>query len=404
MRINMRSKKMPRLYFQAQSPLGDDYWHSIWISLLRGLAAFVVAAAHLRAEMYPGLRTVADPSLWFQGFAFLTGFAHQAVLVFFIISGWLVGGSLLNKMDQPGAMSNYAVDRATRLWTVLIPTFGLTLLFGLGTGVLLPGALDFSRANEFSVLSFAGNLVGLQDVILSEFGGNYALWSLANETWYYVLFPLLVLLFTARRPGSRIASGAGLALAAVLLPVEIILYFAIWLLGVGFSRLRIECGIGARCAWLVPLLAAAAYFRLTADNDKFDQTTLGMDLFLSVMFLVLLSSLQFRAAPTSQLARPLARVGGFFADFSFSLYVLHLPLIFLLKHVVYTQFDLHQLSPSEPLHFAVYLGMLGTLLLGSYLSYLLFEKHTYRIRRMLKDLLARRVMTPTAPAPAPAKR
>ena len=58
---------------------------------------------------------------------------------------------------------------------------------------------------------------------------------------------------------------------------------------------------------------------------------------------------------------------------SFSLYGLHLPLIFLLKHVALTQFGLRELSPSEPLHFAVYLGMLASLLLGSYLSYLLFE-------------------------------
>jgi peptidoglycan/LPS O-acetylase OafA/YrhL len=402
----MSSTKMPRLTLQAHGQIGDDCWHSIVISLLRGLAAFIVAAAHLRAEMYPGLRTVADPSLWFRGFAFATGFAHQAVLVFFIISGWLVGGSLLNKMGQPGALTSYAIDRATRLWTVLIPTFGLTVLFGLGTGVLRPGSIDFSAANAFSALSFAGNLLGLQHVVLDDFGGNFALWSLANETWYYVLFPLLVLLFTTRRTTSRIACGAALALAAVLLPVEIILYFAIWLLGVAFSRVRIECGTGLRCAWLVPLVAASAYLRLTADNDRFDHTTLGMDLALSLMFLTLLSSLQFRAAPASTLARPLARIGNFFANFSFSLYVLHLPLIFLLQHVALTRFGLRRLSPGEPLHFVIYLGMLATLLLGSYLSYLLFESQTYRIRRIVKGVVGRRAAAPSAAAAAvtPAER
>jgi peptidoglycan/LPS O-acetylase OafA/YrhL len=92
----MRDSALPRLAFQRKSQLGDDYWHSVLISLLRGAAAIIVAAAHVRAAMYPGLRTISDPPLWFQGFAFITGFAHQAVLVFFIISGWLVGGSLLN--------------------------------------------------------------------------------------------------------------------------------------------------------------------------------------------------------------------------------------------------------------------------------------------------------------------
>jgi peptidoglycan/LPS O-acetylase OafA/YrhL len=400
----MGSPKMPRLSFQRQSQLGEDCWHSVVISLLRGLAAFGVAAGHLRAEMYPGLRTLADPALWFKGFAFVTGFGHQAVLVFFIISGWLVGGSLLNKRGQPGAVTNYAIDRATRLWTVLIPTFGLTLLFGLGTGVLRPNGMDFSAANEFSALSFAGNLLGLQRVVLGDFGGNYALWSLANETWYYVLFPLLVLVFTARRHATRIASGAAIALAGALLPIEITLYFGIWLLGVAFSRVRIDCGAGARVAWLLLLAATTTYSRLTGDNEAFDAGTLPMDLVCSLMFLVLLSSLQFKAAPTSTRLQPMARTFKFFADFSFSLYVLHVPLIMLMKHVADTSFGLSQLSPARPLHFAIYLGMLAALLGGSYLSYLLFESQTYRVRRLLKDLVGRRGAVQPEAAAAPAKR
>lgn len=399
----MDANNMLRLSFQRQSNLGDDCWHSVLISLLRGLAAFIVAAGHLRSEMYPGLRTVTDPSLWFKGFAFVTGFGHQAVMVFFVISGWLVGGSLLNKFGQPGAVTNYAIDRVTRLWTVLIPTFGLTLLFGLGTGVLLPDYFDFWSANKFSALTLGGNLLGLQPVALSNFGGNYALWSLANETWYYVLFPLLVLLFTAHRNTARIASGAAIALLAAVLPIDILLYFSIWLLGVAFSRVRIDCGAGARCAWLMLLVAVFSYSRLTGDNDAFDRTTLAMDLVCSLMLLALLSSLQFKAQPTSKLLRPMARTGKLFADFSFSLYVLHVPLIFLLQDMLLTRFGLRQLSARDPLHFAIYLGMLAALMLGSYLSYRLFESQTYRIRWLVKDMLALRDTQPAA-AVAPAKR
>ena len=399
----MRSINMPGLTLQFQGPPGDNYWHSIIISVLRGLAALIVAAAHLRAEMYHGLRTIAEPSMWFQVFAFFTGFAHQAVLVFFVISGWLVGGSLISKMGQPGAMRSYAIDRVTRLWTVLIPTFALTLLLGIASGVVHPGMIDFSPANEFSGIAFLGNLLGLQGIVLADFGGNYALWSLANESWYYIMFPVLLLVFTARRVASRVASGAVLALAVILLPVEIVIYFAIWLLGVAFSRIRIDCERWMRVVWLVPLVTASAYFRLTANNDKFDQTTLGMDLLLSLMFLALLSSLQFKASPTSIMAQPLMRAGTFFANFSFSLYVLHLPMIFLFKHLASTQLGLRQFTPDEPLHFALYLGMLICLLLGAYLSYLLFESQTYRIRRIVKSLVARRAVPPVAtPATAAA--
>ena len=84
---------MPRLRLLPESQLGEDSYHSILISALRGLAALQVAAAHLRAEFFPGLRSLENPMLWYQALSFFTGFAHQAVLVFFLISGYLVGGT-----------------------------------------------------------------------------------------------------------------------------------------------------------------------------------------------------------------------------------------------------------------------------------------------------------------------
>lgn len=393
----MRTSKLPRLTFQTHAQSGDDWWHSILISLLRGLAAIAVAAAHLRADMYPGLRAITDPPLWFKGLAFFTGFAHHAVLVFFVISGWLVGGSLLDKYGQRDAIAGYAIDRLTRLWTVLIPTFILTLLFGLGSGVVSTQGIDFSPANDYSVLAFGANLVGLQTVIAPAFGGNFPLWSLANETWYYMLFPLLVVLFQGRSAAPRLACGIVLALLAVTLPVAIVGYFAVWLLGVAFSRIRIECGAALRYGWLLLVVGTWAYYRLTGDMDAFDLNTLLPDLVCSLLFLLLLSSVQFKAAATSKLRRPLAAAGTFFAEFSFSLYVLHVPLIRFLRYWIEALWGLRQLSPHEPLHAAIFLGMLATLLIGAYLSYLLFESQTYRVRRLLKQMLLARPARPVAP-------
>jgi peptidoglycan/LPS O-acetylase OafA/YrhL len=375
--------------FQRQSQLGDDHWHSVLISLLRGLAAIEVTAAHLRAELYPGLRSVVEPSLWFKGLAFFTGFGHHAVLVFFVISGWLVGGSLLDKANQPHAYANYAIDRVSRLWTVLIPTFLATLLIGLGTGAIIPHSMDFSRANDFSALSFVGNLVGVQTVMVPTFGGNVSLWSLANETWYYVMFPLLVGLLAARSRLTRLHCGGALVLLAVVLPGALIGYFLIWLLGAAFSRIRIDCSAGVLVGWTILLMVAAAYYRLTWNLDPFDFHTLGPDLLFSLVFLILLSSLQFKAAPTSKLVRPVAKSGKFFAGFSFSLYVLHVPLIDLFQYVAASYFGVRQLSPHLPLHAAIYFGMLAFLLVGAYLWFRLFESQTYRIRMILKRCLLR---------------
>jgi peptidoglycan/LPS O-acetylase OafA/YrhL len=385
--------------FHARGQLGDSGWHSITISLLRGLAAIQVAAAHLRADLYPGLRTIDDPSILFKGFAFFTGFAHHAVLVFFVISGWLVGGSLLDKLHKPDAVAGYAIDRVTRLWTVLIPTFMLTLLFGVSMDMVSTQGMDFSASNDFSALAFGANLIGLQTIVAPTFGGNFPLWSLANETWYYLLFPLMVLPLRAGRTAARIACAAALLALCVLLPGAIVGYFAVWLLGVGFSRIKIECGAGLRAVWLVVVAAMWSYYRLTGDMDSFELTSLVPDLVCSLAFLILLSSLRFTPAAGSTLAGPLAKAGAFFAEFSFSLYVLHVPMIALLKHWIMAPMGLRQLSPHEPLHFALYLGLLAALMAGAYVSYLLFESHTYQIRGLLKRLLLQRgVRGAVAPA------
>ena len=380
----MQLPNMPRVVFQRQGQFEESSWHSIWISVLRGLAAFVVATAHLRAAMYPALREVVDPPLWFQGLAFLSGFAHQAVLVFFVISGWLVGGSLLNRIAEPHAVVNYAVDRVTRLWTVLIPTFLLTLAIAFGIGVASLDGIDFSSAGPYSALTMGGNLIGLQRVLVPVFGGNFPLWSLANETWYYVMFPLLAVACISRDTSTRLACAGALFLLGFMLPTAMVGYFLVWLLGVAFSRIRIECGNALRWGLLVLTLAVTTYFRLTGELDAFELTTLGPDLICSLLYLALLSSLQFNASPTSRLAPRLRNSGKFFAEFSFSLYVLHVPLIGLLHYWSAAYLGLRRLSPSEPVHALLYFLMLATLMIAAYLSYLLFESRTYRIRSALK--------------------
>lgn len=385
----MHLPQMPKLEFQRRCESNEASWHSVMISLLRGLAAFIVAVAHLRAAMYPALRDVSDPPLWFQGLAFVSGFAHQAVLVFFVISGWLVGGSLLNRIGESNAVLHYGIDRLTRLWTVLIPTFLLTLIIGFVIGVTSPNDVNLLSTNPYSGMTFVGNLVGLQGIFLPEFGGNFPLWSLANETWYYVLFPLLAVACTARSKARRLACTGALLLLGAMLPVAMLGYFLVWLLGVAFSRIRIVCSNGVRALWFVLMLGVAVYFRLTGELDAFVLATLGPDLICSIFYLVMLSSLQFSASQPSRLIGPLRDIGKFFSEFSFSLYVLHVPMIGLLRYATTTQLGLPTLTPSEPLHAALYFGMLAILMVSAYLSYLLFESRTHHLRRALKQRIVR---------------
>ena len=400
----MCSMRIPfvRLQWQRQSQVDHHSAHSFLISLLRGLAALQVAAAHLRSEMFPGLRELADPPLYYQLLAFCTAFSHQAVVVFFLISGWLVGGSLLNKLGQPGAMTGYAIDRATRLWTVLVPALCLMLAVGALTGSVSPTRPDFSANNDYSATSFAGNLLGLQTILVPTFAGNYALWSLANETWYYLQFPLLLLVFLGRTRLRQVGAATVLVLVSAALPFSIVLYFALWLLGALFSRVRIDCATGVRVALLAVAAGATVFFRLSEPNDDLKPEFFLQHLMYSVPLLAFLASMQRPLDAGAGWMRILAPAAHLLSEFSFTLYVSHVPLIKLLRHLGLQAFGRDRLAADQPADYAIYFGMLLAMLAVAWLSYLLFESHTFRVRRLVKTLLQSRARRP-AMASAPVK-
>jgi peptidoglycan/LPS O-acetylase OafA/YrhL len=375
--------------FPRATNLSEGFHHTNLITLLRGLAAVEVVAAHLRAQLFPGLKTLTDPTLWYQALAFFTGFAHQAVVLFFLLSGWLVGGSMLNKLGQPGAMLSYAIDRVTRLWVVLIPAFLLTLLLAATGDAVDPRQVSYARHNEYSLTAFVGNLFGLQDLAVPRYGGNFALWSLANETWYYLLFPLGVLAVTAKSAISRAAAGAMLALLMSLLGIGIALYFLVWLLGAAFSRVRIDATRGWRIGLAGVLLALSVWFRLTGSNDKLVAASFLQDCILSVAFLLVLCSLQLRADPARRSTRIVRRLGGMLAGFSFTLYVVHVPL---LRALTGHMAPLRQgrLAPDRIGDLAIYASMLAAIILLAYLFHLPFEAQTRRLRRWIKRMVHKR--------------
>ncbi|KFI05728.1 acyltransferase [Massilia sp. BSC265] len=377
----------PSIHWQARAPLGENAAQSLLISALRGLAALQVTASHLRAEIYPGLRTLEDPSLAYMGLAFITGFAHQAVIVFFLISGWLVGGSLMNRFGKPQAIAHYAIDRFTRLWAVLLPTFLLTLAVGLVVGAVAPGPVDFDPTNEFSAASFVGNLLGLQTITVFEFGGNYPLWSLAHETWYYIQFPLLLLVIAGGGVLRRAAAAAALILLLATLRDMISLYFIVWLLGAAFSRIRIDCGKACQALLLVVTVALFVYYRLRGTNDDLVPGSFVQDIISSLPFLLLLASLQQPVDTSAPAYIRANRIAVFFSEFSFSLYVLHIPVIELMRYLGRQYLGRERLDPNVATDYLWYFAVLGILVLAAYVFYLLFERHTIRIRNALKNLL-----------------
>lgn len=201
---------------------------SLLLDLLRGSAAVVVVLEHWRNLLFVDYGQIASHRLLYAPMYVLTSAGHQAVLVFFVLSGYLISGSIFRMVTRGGwSWKVYLTHRLVRLWVVLVP--GLLLcaicdntgrwlgfapgLYGGRSGNHLVGDVALRLAPWI----FAGNVLFLQAIRVPEFGSDGALWSLAYEFWFYVLFPLgyfTVVGNTALK--TRLICVAGLVLTGLL--------------------------------------------------------------------------------------------------------------------------------------------------------------------------------------------
>jgi peptidoglycan/LPS O-acetylase OafA/YrhL len=168
---------------------------SVLLDLVRGLAAWLVLSVHLRNMVlidYPdAIRRGASHLL--AAMYVLTSGGHQAVVMFFVLSGYLVGGSVLRLLRQRRwRWSSYLTHRLVRLWIVLLPGLLLCWLWdsvGLRSHSLLyHGIIPYYETGDISKLqtvsAFFGNLFFMQPMLIQTYGSDGSLWSLSYEFWY----------------------------------------------------------------------------------------------------------------------------------------------------------------------------------------------------------------------------
>jgi peptidoglycan/LPS O-acetylase OafA/YrhL len=360
----------------AQSPPSfSDTWASVSLDLVRGLAAILVLVDHWRNLFFLNYHEVRVHRLFFAVPYTLTAAAHEAVVIFFVLSGFLIGGTVRRAIERgEWSWTSYLTHRLVRLWIVLLP--GLVLCFLLDRiGVafaasrsLFPG----DAAENDTAIAFVGNLFFLQGVLVPAFGSDGPLWSLANEFWYYILFPLgLLAVFPSTRPRTRLFSaalflGLCLGLRTTLLPL-----FPLWLLGAAlFALSRSPLGNSLRwfaVATYVPILFLCTYLHRILG--------IGSDYVLAVATAILMWTL-LCASQTAPAAALKVRFSRGLARFSYTLYVVHFPLLMLIAALVVGD---RRWQPTS-VHIAAGLGILAVTVAYAYGIAALTEFRTDRVR------------------------
>ena len=358
------------------------------LEIARAIAALAVMAGHMRGMYFVDYNDLEYKSVIAQIFYFLTGFGHQSVIVFFVLSGFLVGGSVIEKFEKgTWSWKKYLTQRLARLWIVLIPSLLFTLFFdilGLNNNYSLYQGTYYNIMHSgpiegtyfLSLNSFLGNLFFLHGWITPIFGSNGPMWSLFNEFWYYLIFPLFCGTVFRKNNFQFISNSLILFAIFAFIPNSIIEGFFYWIIGAlvaktmksqtySFNLIQFVFGL---FVFLISLFLSR-HIKLTL-NDSFTA-------FSFCIFIIPLSLFPYRFSLFS-----------FLSDCSYSVYLLHFSFSLFISSFYLPH--RHQFDLNSFLIFSCYV-----LICFAYcvVMYFCFEYHTPKLRKFI-DLCLSRKSTP----------
>ena len=295
---------------------------------------------HLHNSFFVSFRKSGSRNPIAAGLIFLSSFSHEAVIIFFVLSGYLIGTSVLKAaVTQRWSWNGYVMRRATRLYVVLLPALLLTAvldrlglrLFGASGNIYgerKPGftwAFASPNTTRLGTDVLVGNILYLQTILVPSYGSNMALWSLSLEWWYYILFPLAILTGKwARSIGAILTT-----VAAYLAGLSFIGYFGIWLMGIALNT---DLFVSMR--WITRRRALAIFvanlvfiriFKMVVYHDEVPGISQGcLDFAVAVVTLILIETmLRDRRVSAGSAYSWFARQ---LSGMSYTLYAIHSPI------------------------------------------------------------------------------
>lgn len=371
------------------------------INVLRAFSAVVVVLQHARTLFMADFDEVPQNAIQTVLYG-ISSLGHQAVVVFFVLSGFWVGGTMVrHARSDRFSWSNYLTNRLVRMWVVALPALALTFCLDL-IGRQLYGSMSTYAGDvryggvamdqrPIDGITILGNALFIQAIHVPTLGSNTALWSLSYELWLYILAPLVFLALWKR---SRASLGYGFLAVAVgvFVGVPVLAYLPLWALGAGvfLAQPLLTRTLNQLTPWQVALIrglaAAMTLAACVAVRGLNSLPTIVGDYIVAVPAALLTATLVtgFRPGGTGEkLLTPYSRL----ASSSFSLYAIHLPILVLTASMIGVQVD--DRWPSDPAHWALLFAIIAGILALGWLFAQGTEKHTNAVRDFVNARLSR---------------
>jgi len=343
--------------------------HSTYLDLLRLAAALAVFFSHAAYQRFTHGALFVPKHL-----------AHEAVVVFFVLSGYVI---CYVAHERETRSTDYLISRAARIYSVAIPALIITFLVDSwlirsGGDIVSVRTYQITQVWKYLLifLTFTTDIWFLGDAF-----SNAPYWSLCYEVWYYISFASIFFLHGRTRL-------IAITVVLMIMGPRLWLLFPVWLVGAATYMLHRgggNPGVGAsRWLFAASLVALAALWGCGLDAKvddlanalsngwmvthlRYSQFFVG-DWMTGILLAINLYAARSADLRFGALARPIIWAAGY----SFTLYLVHFPLLELFE-----RFDL----PAPVL--------LLTVLVGVFAAGQVTERQKDQIRTALRRLILR---------------
>lgn len=348
-----------------------DYYY--WLDPIRALAAIFVLLSHTfcvvfgyYSQLVPESQTIPMRVL-----SLLCTQGKTGVAIFFLLSGFLVGGRTLQRLwENKLSPARFAQDRAFRIG---VPLLGAILLI-----IIVDCFLGF----PFEPLQLLGQFFGLQGILVRDAGGVF--YTLAYEIWFYIaLFALLLV----RNHRVWLGVAFGITAFGIFSLLDSVWIFIICLGVIAYftkdvslpRKATIAIGIFAAFVFCLYFVSYFGGFESGVFNEKYASF---YQMICYGGFAVAISQVVF--TPPSKIAyytlvSPLNKV----AKFSYSLYLTHYQVLKI--HIEYGEIY-HEVNLWTMSYF---IGILVVCFLVAYIFYWIFERNARWIQTACIDFIHR---------------
>jgi peptidoglycan/LPS O-acetylase OafA/YrhL len=349
--------------------------HYYWLDLIRFLAAFIVVLSHLRGSSFVEFGMLPDSQkniLTVIVYGFLR-LGHESVLVFFVMSGFLVGGKTLRRtIEGTFNVKDYSIDRAVR---IMLPLIGALILIIIS---------NFIMGKDNDYVNILGNFFSLQGILVDPTIGP--LWSLSYEVWFYILFGGLCYFFISDQY-NKFWPLLILIISFVVFTKLDFIYLLLWIIGViiyfysptKISTFRLSIYLILTFIFMLGLQLSSGSRSI---NPSVIDSILNRDV-LQILFALFfsLSMIQIiNIVPQKSTFIWIDKMGTKLALFSYTLYLTHSVFIRLFEYVGFPKSKSINITSVSFFFLQIIIC-----LISAYLIYLLFERHTDVVKKWIKS-------------------